>query len=47
MINYFLKNWDIIEPILPYILIIDDNFQPINGDRQLLALRNKQRTSKK
>ena len=35
MIQYFIKYWALIEPLLPYIQILDDNMQPINGNRQL------------
>ena len=39
--EWFHINWEKIQPVLPFIHLIDNDFNPISGEVQQLKLRRK------
>ena len=41
LLKWFISNWSLIEMYLPYIHLVDDNFNVINGVSQIQSLQYK------
>ena len=41
LMNWYIANWNQILPVLRYIKLIDDNYNMISGETQILQMRQK------